>query len=43
MLDRGRILFQGSPEEIQNSDEPVIRHFIRGEVPEGEEYNGLHD
>lgn len=43
MLDRGRILFQGSPEEIQSSDEPAIRQFIRGEAPEGEEYDGLHE
>jgi phospholipid/cholesterol/gamma-HCH transport system ATP-binding protein len=34
MLDEGRILFQGSPEEIQNSHEPVIRQFIRGQEPE---------
>ena len=34
MLDQGRIIFQGSPAEIQNSTEPVIRQFIRGEDPE---------
>jgi phospholipid/cholesterol/gamma-HCH transport system ATP-binding protein len=43
MLDDGRILFQGSPEAIQSSDEPAIRQFIRGEAPEGQEDNGLHD
>lgn len=34
LLDQGRIIFQGSPEEIQNSTEPVIRQFIRGQEPE---------
>ena len=34
LLDNGRIIFQGSPEEIQNSTEPVIRQFIRGQDPE---------
>jgi phospholipid/cholesterol/gamma-HCH transport system ATP-binding protein len=33
MLDQGRIIFQGSPEEIQTSTEAVIRQFIRGEDP----------
>lgn len=30
MLDQGRIIFQGSPEEIRSSSDPVIRAFIRG-------------
>ncbi len=34
MLDQGRIIFQGSPAEIQNSTEPAIRQFIRGQDPE---------
>ena len=34
MLDQGRIVFQGSPEEIQKSDIPVIRQFIWGQVPD---------
>jgi phospholipid/cholesterol/gamma-HCH transport system ATP-binding protein len=34
MLDQGRIIFQGSPAEIQNSAEPAIRQFIRGQDPE---------
>ncbi|WP_246804635.1 hypothetical protein [Desulfosarcina cetonica] len=34
MLDQGRIIFQGRPEEIQESPLPVIRQFIRGQVPE---------
>jgi phospholipid/cholesterol/gamma-HCH transport system ATP-binding protein len=36
MLDQGKIIFQGSPEAIQNSTEPVIRQFIRGQEPETE-------
>jgi phospholipid/cholesterol/gamma-HCH transport system ATP-binding protein len=34
LLDKGRIIFQGSPEDIQNSTEPLIRQFIRGQDPE---------
>ncbi len=34
MLDQGRIVFEGTPAEIQNSTEPVIRQFIRGQDPE---------
>jgi phospholipid/cholesterol/gamma-HCH transport system ATP-binding protein len=30
MLDQGRTIFQGSPEEIRNSSDPVIRAFIHG-------------
>ena len=36
MLDRGQIIFQGSPQEIQSSTVPVIRQFIRGQEPESE-------
>lgn len=34
MLDDGKIIFQGSPAQIQDSTEPVIRQFIRGQDPE---------
>ena len=34
MLDRGRILFQGTPDEIQSSTDPTIRQFIRGQAPD---------
>lgn len=34
MLDKGRIIFQGTSTEIQNSNEPAIRQFIRGQDPE---------
>ena len=31
MLDSGRIIFQGSPQEIQNSAEPMVQQFIQGQ------------
>jgi phospholipid/cholesterol/gamma-HCH transport system ATP-binding protein len=31
MLDDGRIIFQGSPAEIQASTEPAVQQFIRGQ------------
>lgn len=31
MLDEGKVLFDGSPEEIQADDRPVVQEFIRGE------------
>ena len=34
MLDGGRIIFQGSPDEIQEHQDPVIRQFIKGEIPD---------
>lgn len=34
MLEKGRIIFQGRPEDIQESREPVIRQFIQGQIPE---------
>jgi phospholipid/cholesterol/gamma-HCH transport system ATP-binding protein len=30
MLDEGRILFEGDPEEFQESNNPIIRQFIQG-------------
>jgi phospholipid/cholesterol/gamma-HCH transport system ATP-binding protein len=30
MLDKGRIRFVGTPEETQNSDDPVVRSFVEG-------------
>ena len=29
MLDEGKVLFQGSPDQFQNSNEPVIREFLQ--------------
>ena len=30
MLDEGRIRFEGTPEELQQATDPVVRNFIRG-------------
>jgi phospholipid/cholesterol/gamma-HCH transport system ATP-binding protein len=30
MLDKGRICFEGTPEELQQVSDPVVRNFIRG-------------
>jgi phospholipid/cholesterol/gamma-HCH transport system ATP-binding protein len=30
MLDEGKIRFEGSPEEIRQSDDPIVRQFIKG-------------
>ncbi|MDM8537333.1 ATP-binding cassette domain-containing protein, partial [Desulfobacterales bacterium HSG17] len=30
MIDEGKVIFEGTPEEIQASKEPIIRQFIRG-------------
>lgn len=32
MLFEGEIIAEGAPEEIKNSDDPVVRQFIRGEA-----------
>jgi len=37
MLDGGRIVWQGPPEAITTSDDPVVRRFLAGE-PEPSEY-----
>jgi len=31
MIDEGKILFEGSPEDIRQSTDPVIQEFIRGQ------------
>jgi phospholipid/cholesterol/gamma-HCH transport system ATP-binding protein len=36
MLQDGRIVFDGTPQEIQISDIPVVRRFVRGEADEQE-------
>ncbi len=41
MLDDGRILFEGSPEEFQNVDEPVIRQFVRGLESRHDDLTGI--
>jgi phospholipid/cholesterol/gamma-HCH transport system ATP-binding protein len=32
MMHEGRILFQGSPQELKASDDPVVQRFLRGEA-----------
>ncbi len=32
MLHQGKFIFDGTSQEIQKSDNPIIRHFVRGEA-----------
>jgi phospholipid/cholesterol/gamma-HCH transport system ATP-binding protein len=32
MLHDGRIIFEGTPEEVRNTDHPVVRQFIEGQA-----------
>ncbi|MCU0556454.1 MAG: ATP-binding cassette domain-containing protein [Desulfobacterales bacterium] len=41
MIDQGRILFEGSPEEIQNVTDANIQSFIRGMESRRDELTGL--
>ena len=42
MLDEGRIIFQGSPDEIRKSEDPVIRAFISGRSSkDADSFDGL--
>ena len=41
MIDEGRILFEGSPEDIQKSTNPVIENFIRGQESRHDHLTGL--
>ncbi len=34
MLHRGRIIFDGTPQQMQDATEPMIRNFVRGEAGE---------
>lgn len=36
MLHEGRIIFDGTPTQIQASQEPIVRHFVLGEASEQE-------
>ena len=36
MLHEGNFIFDGTPEQIQTSDDPHIQHFVRGEAGEDE-------
>jgi len=41
MLDAGRIIFEGSPDEIQQSPDPVISGFIQGLESHHDELTGM--
>lgn len=41
MLDKGQILFEGSPEDIRQSADPVIQEFIRGQESRHDHLTGL--
>lgn len=34
MLHEGRIIFDGTPEEVQRTDDPIVQQFIRGDSGE---------
>jgi phospholipid/cholesterol/gamma-HCH transport system ATP-binding protein len=36
MLNEGHIIFDGTPEEIQKSEEPIVKRFVLGEASEQE-------
>jgi phospholipid/cholesterol/gamma-HCH transport system ATP-binding protein len=41
MLDEGKIRFEGTPEEIQQTSDPVVRSFIRGLESPHDELTGI--
>jgi phospholipid/cholesterol/gamma-HCH transport system ATP-binding protein len=41
MLYEGKIWFQGKPEEIQQSSDPIIQNFIHGLESSNDEMNGM--
>ncbi|MBL0712499.1 MAG: ATP-binding cassette domain-containing protein [Desulfosarcina sp.] len=41
MLDEGKIIFQGPPEDIQNIQDPMIREFITGLQSPQDELTGM--
>ena len=40
MLHEAHLIFDGTPEQIRASDDPIVRHFVRGEADE-KELDGL--
>ncbi len=36
MLHDGKLIFDGTPEQIRHSEDPIIRHFVTGEASEQE-------
>ncbi|MBN1653705.1 MAG: ABC transporter ATP-binding protein [Deltaproteobacteria bacterium] len=41
MIAGGRVVFDGTPEEIQKSVDPLVRDFVRGEAPQYEDTETL--
>ena len=41
LLDNGRILFEGTPEEIQAESDPLVREFIQGQESRHDDMTGL--
>jgi len=41
MLEAGRIFFEGTPEEIQGSEDPVVQQFLQGLEGRHDELTGL--
>jgi phospholipid/cholesterol/gamma-HCH transport system ATP-binding protein len=41
MLDNGKILFEGSPDDIQQNDDPAIQNFIQGMESGRDDLTGL--
>jgi phospholipid/cholesterol/gamma-HCH transport system ATP-binding protein len=41
MLNEGKILFQGPPEELQTSKNPIVHEFIQGETSHQDELTGV--
>jgi phospholipid/cholesterol/gamma-HCH transport system ATP-binding protein len=41
MIGKGRVLFVGSKEEFQNTDDEAVRNFIEGRAPETEDVAAL--
>jgi phospholipid/cholesterol/gamma-HCH transport system ATP-binding protein len=37
MISAGRVIFTGTPEEIQKSTDPLVHDFVRGEAPHNED------
>jgi phospholipid/cholesterol/gamma-HCH transport system ATP-binding protein len=41
MLEQGKIIFEGSPDEFQNADIPIIHEFIRGLESKSESFSEI--
>ena len=41
MIDEGKIIFEGSPDEIQRADDPIVQQFIRGQESRHDDLTGL--